>query len=529
MMPSDCLWEHLRRISRARAFTHIITFGVAAVVVSAALCLHGVTFERPAHADEKKGAATTGSSKGPGAAARPSHPKTLAELVRGIFDDPAPASKNASGRKHPQQTFKSSEILAVNLSPNAADKAAKFGFKVGSQTNLPNLGVSVAQLTPPEGMDAHKASAYLADQLPGENFGLNHLYSVYQAATGSHEPPEGVTTAGPRRASREETCLQREHCYGSSMIRWNSDMQTCATGVKVGVIDTGVDLNHPTFSEHKVTVTHILPDGRIPAANWHGTGVLAMLAGDPLSGTPGLIPNAQIYMADVFFADSEGFPISDTMAMLRALDLMERYEVEVVNLSVSGPKDNLVGEAINRMAKKGVIFVAAAGNEGPAAPAGYPAAYPPVIAVTAVDDEFRGYRYANRGSYISIAAPGVRIWTALPDAKEGYQSGTSFAVPYVTAMSAALYRTLPGKRPQKTKKVMLDAFSYRYSNETGAANIYGKGLITAPDLVTLAGGSCALKSTEAAPSLVSNARTPSGEAANAKPRLRAQGMRPAGN
>lgn len=466
---------------------------------------------------------------------RQAQPKTLVDLFKRMFSEgekpPARSSAGATAKPSPRPRPSASDVLAINLSDEAASVVTKLGFKVAQRTQLANLGVSVAEISPPEGMDAEKASEYLSSQLPGEDFALNHSYRPYQAATGHHEPPEGVIDAGPRRASKQEACIPREHCYGSSMIRWNADVQSCAKGVKVGVIDTGVDLDHPTFSEHKVIVTHTLPDGRVPAGNWHGTGVLALLAGDPLSGTPGLIPDAKIYMADVFFADSEGFPISNTAAMLRALNLMEQYEVQVVNLSVSGPEDKNVRKAIERMSKNGVIFVAAAGNEGPAGQAAYPAAYPQVIAVTAVDNELRSYRYANRGPYISVSAPGVRIWTALPNAKEGYQSGTSFAAPYVTAVAAATYPLVPGKRADKHKESLMNLFHYRASSEPDAANVYGKGLIVAPDVIIGPDGKCSLKALTSA--TARSAATPVQPPPAASPPrpapLPAHRMKPAGN
>src|SRR5262249_58302580 len=91
------------------------------------------------------------------------------------------------------------------------------------------------------------------------------------------------------------------------------------------------------------------------------------------------------------------------------------------------------------MSEGGVVFAAAAGNGGPFALPSSPAAYPEVIAVTAVDRNLVGYRHATRGPHIDLAAPGVDIWTALPDKREGPQTGTSFAVPYVTAAAAAVY------------------------------------------------------------------------------------------
>jgi subtilisin family serine protease len=105
---------------------------------------------------------------------------------------------------------------------------------------------------------------------------------------------------------------------------------------------------------------------------------------------------------------------ADTLSLLEALDWDEEYRLKVVNMSFSGPRDELVAETIEKLSKRGIIFVAAAGNEGPTAAPSYPAGYPLVIAVTAVTKDLRNYRYANRGDHIDVAASGVRIWTAMP-------------------------------------------------------------------------------------------------------------------
>jgi subtilisin family serine protease len=138
-----------------------------------------------------------------------------------------------------------------------------------------------------------------------------------------------------------------------------------------------------------------------------------------------------------------------------------------------------------------VVFVAAAGNGGPAAPPGYPAAYREVIAVTAVDDRKRTYDYANRGRYIDVAAPGVRIWTALPDNKEGMLNGTSFAAPFVTAIAAATYNSTPlraqlreGRLPLDPKGAMLAAFAIEKLGTGERSDQYGLGLVKAPSSCT---------------------------------------------
>ena len=88
----------------------------------------------------------------------------------------------------------------------------------------------------------------------------------------------------------------------------------------------------------------------------------------------------------MFFTNKDGELETDTAHLTEALaDLDEKIGAQIVNMSLVGPQDDLVHERIAEMATKGVVFVAAAGNGGPDARAGYPAAYEQVIAVTAVD------------------------------------------------------------------------------------------------------------------------------------------------
>jgi subtilisin family serine protease len=188
-----------------------------------------------------------------------------------------------------------------------------------------------------------------------------------------------------------------------------------------------------------------------------------------------LIPNAEFYVADAFVADQDGSPVSDTASVLKALDLMKAFEVHVINMSLSGPRDEMVESAISKLIEEGIVFVAAAGNGGPTAPPAFPAAYPPVIAVTAVNKYLNSYPYANRGKYIDVAAPGVRIWTAVSKEKHDYVSGTSFAAPYVTAIVA----TLVGQGV-KTKNAILDRLETKDLGPPGNDLIYGRGLLMAP-------------------------------------------------
>ena len=96
--------------------------------------------------------------------------------------------------------------------------------------------------------------------------------------------------------------------------------------------------------------------------------------------------------------------------------------------------------------------------------------------MTAVTKELHNYRYANRGDHIDVSAPGVNIWTALPGGHAGYQSGTSFAAPYVTAILSVEPRDLLG--PDKAR--LLDSLTVIDIGRQGRNPVYGRGLLVAP-------------------------------------------------
>jgi minor extracellular protease Epr len=167
----------------------------------------------------------------------------------------------------------------------------------------------------------------------------------------------------------------------------------------------------------------------------HGTAVASILVGKNgvLRRSGG---RARLHAAAVFFSDPAQQPIATTEGLVAALAWHAGEGVEVVNMSLAGPPNRVLEAAIAAAAEHGTLVVAAVGNAGPAAEPLYPAAYGPVVAVTAVDSANRIYRYANRGRHVMFAAPGVRIRVA--DSGGGYatESGTSMAAPYAAAIIA---------------------------------------------------------------------------------------------
>ena len=119
------------------------------------------------------------------------------------------------------------------------------------------------------------------------------------------------------------------------------------------------------------------------------------------------------------------------------------------------------------------MIVAAAGNNGPGAEPSYPAAYPGVIAVTAVDQELNVYRRATQGGYVDLAAPGVNIWTASSKGSGTLKSGASYAVPFVSAATSLLLAS----NPRWTKVVQSGLERAPATLGSGWDPTYGFGLI----------------------------------------------------
>lgn len=457
----------------------------------------------------KVGTESGGKSEG-GGTARPAYepPKTQAEALdkfmkpagaRSVEQGPAanPATaksqaagatqttakpKTATGGRRPGVlepigggSYARGEVLALNLSNGALQRARALGFDVSETSSLSQLGSSLTKLFVPPGLDAAAARDLLKSNLPKDQFELNSIYRLYKPAIDG-VMREAQRTAPAARPGFAAPCMG-DRCVGRELIGWNDNLSSCSRNLRVGMIDTGIDHEHPAFVSGRLRSGNFIPQGRTAAPTWHGTGVLALMAGDPRGGTPGLIPMADFYVASIFFNDGAGDFATDTVSLLKALDWISAFDVKLVNLSFAGPKNEEVAKAIATMSAKGVIFVAAAGNEGPTAAPSYPAAYKPVIAVTAVNKDRRNYPFASRGEHIDVAAPGVDIYTAVPGAKEGYYSGTSFATPYVTAALATIYAS--STRP--VKEDLLARLELADLGPPGRDSIYGRGLLSAPN------------------------------------------------
>ena len=210
----------------------------------------------------------------------------------------------------------------------------------------------------------------------------------------------------------------------------------------------------------------------------HVSGIVAAIADNAL-GVAGVAPAARILPIRVLDANGSG----DSRDVARGIRLAADRGARVINLSLGGAvESSAVSQAIDYAIGKGALVVAAAGNGGSLSTPKWPASYDATIAVTSVDSDDQSPAFAQRGDYIDISAPGVRI---LSTAKGEYniQSGTSMSAAYVSGAAALLFSARPQLTPAEVREMLL--LSAVDIGAPGRDTTYGAGRLNVPGAFAL--------------------------------------------
>lgn len=290
---------------------------------------------------------------------------------------------------------------------------------------------------------------------------------------------EALRAVLPELADR----LDRNHIY-SPQADGPSEPQAqaphwqtlCSTPVRVGMVDTSIATNHPAFRQARVVQSRFLEvdgnRGQLSAPRAHGTAVASLMVGDYRGESPARLPGATLFNASVFFDRNRDLSGASLGHLLEGLNWLSEQDISVLNISLTGPDNRVLATVIRNLLDRGIVLVAAVGNQGPAAPPLYPAAYPGVIGVTAVDDSNELYRWANRGEQVMFAARGVSVPVAAPEGGRVSDSGTSLAAPVVTAALACRLRDASAE--QAIEALIVTA---RDLGEPGRDRSFGHGLL----------------------------------------------------
>lgn len=261
-------------------------------------------------------------------------------------------------------------------------------------------------------------------------------------------------------------------------------------GVKIAVIDSGLYNSASDFDFKRInkvkdyTETASKPNTFCHDETGHGsiaTGIIASKHNNNL-GIAGIAPKAEIYIFKCAYIDEElGYEVAPVSNIIDAIRIaIDTYDCDIINVSLGITQDYKPLKAVVDYAEeKGVLFVAAAGNDGSlSSNVYYPASYDSVISVGSVrEDGKHRYSGSQRNNFVNIMAPGEKV---LSVTNGGYAkgTGTSFAAPHVAA-AAALAKSL---NPSLSAKQLREAL---YATATPMRDSYsGHGLLNIHALLT---------------------------------------------
>jgi subtilisin family serine protease len=294
------------------------------------------------------------------------------------------------------------ELLAYSPSTSAIEAAQADGLSIAREQSIGELDIHLVVLQVPPSVNLVKALRRLREADPAGTYDFNHIYTSVgvvsdTAANDAPSPP----SAGAGR----------------------SDMP------RVGLIDSGVDGSHPVFHD---ALIHRWGCGERELPSAHGTAVASLLIGQS-TRFHGILARAELYAADVYCNAPTGGAVD---ALAGAFAWLAGQRVAVINVSLVGPDNAALAQIVRALTSRGYLLVAAVGNDGPAAPPLYPASYPRVVGVTAVDAHRRVLIEAARGTQVMFAARGADMSAADVGGKYAAIRGTSFAAPIVAALLA---------------------------------------------------------------------------------------------
>jgi thermitase len=316
----------------------------------------------------------------------------------------------------PASDFSPEQILVKFKTDVSLPEAAEIHRQLGGQVKDTILGIGVQVVTVPKGQAKEKAKAYSA------NARVAYAEPDFVAqALGSPDDPEFVNQWGMVKIQAPQA--------------W--DVTPGSPTINIAIVDTGVDLDHPDLANKLISNIKFSNSVTTDDVYGHGThvaGIVAAITNNGI-GVAGLGYTSTIMNVKVLDDTGIGAYSWVALGIIWAAD----NGAEIINLSLGGSyASSALEDAVNYAWNKGVVVVAAAGNNGDTTPS-YPAYYTNCIAVAATDANDARATFSNYGDWVDVAAPGVSVYSTLKDNDYGYKSGTSQASPYVAGLAALVF------------------------------------------------------------------------------------------
>ena len=349
----------------------------------------------------------------------------------------------------PKPEYEPEEVLVMDPTEDFEGRVTAMGFHVLENLTMESLGIRMLRLSTPKGMSVPDAIQRLSREFPGVTFDANTRFG----------PSSGPEAQHPRTARM--------------LAGWQGISPTCGKGIRLGQIDSGVDLTHPALKGQRITHLAFAKTGRKPGDAKHGTAIANILVGKAEWG--GLLPGARLFSANMFEINEDGQMVGSAAALVKSMEWLATLKVDAVNMSIAGDDNKLVRRALDIADRSGLLLVASVGSWGNSSRRAYPASYTEVIAVTAMKGKKLAYKYANTGPHIDFAAPGTGIWAAAPGGGGALHYGTSFAVPYITVTAAILKNAGRTKNARTFRKLLSRAV--KDLGKPGRDDVFGYGAL----------------------------------------------------
>ncbi len=272
--------------------------------------------------------------------------------------------------------------------------------------------------------------------------------------------------------------------WGVTKVWGGSQPSRTGAGIKVAILDTGIDLDHPDLAANVAgNTSFVAKTSSGNDDNGHGSHVAGTVgAVDNTVGAIGVAPSVRLYAVKVLDRRGTGF-LSDVAA---GVDWCAANGMHVANLSLESASGSAtLSTACANAETKGVLLVAAAGNSGDGNVAttetAYPAAYASVVSVGATDSKDALASTSNTNSDLEVSAPGVSVYSTYKDATYKTLSGTSMASPHAAGMAALLWEELAAAGSTNAAVVRAELQKrVRDLGATGRDSGFGYGVVYFP-------------------------------------------------
>ncbi|MBT6241086.1 MAG: S8 family serine peptidase [Rhodospirillaceae bacterium] len=363
------------------------------------------------------------------------------------------ASPKENKPYNPDTQFERGEVLVLDPPNTFSSEIRMLDFKVVETLDIDEYGMKVMRVRIPSSMNVPTATRILLSRFPNLLIDPNYIYK-----------PSGEDIPFPKKLPR-------------ALFRWSDAPVSCGKGLRIGMIDSGIDITHPALKDQDITFRSFYKKGGKPGPKeGHGTAVAGILIGAPKWG--GLLPGASLFAANFIEYNELGRKVGTAMNLLNAVKWLIAKKVDILNLSIAGAESKILQKFIKRAHKEQLVMVASAGSWGRTDKPAYPAAFNDVVAVTALSLDGKIYRKANAGKYIDFSAPGVQVYTAALGGGGRLQSGTSFAAPFITALMGL--EILKGRAGTHSQLYNILQNKAKDLGAPGRDNVFGWGFVWKP-------------------------------------------------